>query len=64
MRERAYHVSVASLLYNQTADAARLDYARTVLLRPEAGKDVRLFGLGPFFPQPLPRHLWPHRGRD
>lgn len=49
VRERAYHVSVASLLYNQTADAARLDYARTVLLRPEAGKDVRLFGLGPFF---------------
>ena len=49
VRERAYHVRISGLLYNQTADAARLNYARTILLTPEAGKDVRLFGLGPFF---------------
>ena len=49
VRERLYHVRVSGLLYNQTADAARVNYARTILLTPEAGKDVRLFGLGPFF---------------
>src|SRR5688572_4570153 len=32
VRERAYHVRVSGMLYNQTADAARLDYARTVML--------------------------------
>src|SRR5919202_2037563 len=48
-RERAYHLSVGRILHNQTADAHRLDYSRNVLLTPDAGKDVRLFGLSPFF---------------
>jgi ATP-binding cassette subfamily B protein len=48
-RERAYHLSMGRILHNQTADAHRLDYSRNVLLTPDAGKDVRLFGLSPFF---------------
>jgi ATP-binding cassette subfamily B protein len=44
-----YQVRLGSTFYQQTADTRRLEYARNVLLTPEAGKDVRLFGLGPFF---------------
>jgi ATP-binding cassette subfamily B protein len=40
---------VGSHLYSQTPEARRLEYSRNVLLTPEAAKDVRLFGLGPFF---------------
>lgn len=40
---------VGSHLYVQTPDARRLEYSRDILLTPEAAKDVRLFGLGPFF---------------
>ncbi|HVL06108.1 MAG TPA: hypothetical protein VM388_08970, partial [Acidimicrobiales bacterium] len=40
---------VGSHLYVQTPEARRLEYSRNVLLTPEAAKDVRLFGLGPFF---------------
>lgn len=40
---------VGSHLYVQTPQARRLEYSRDVLLAPEPAKDVRLYGLGPFF---------------
>ena len=44
-----YYLKVGQQLYDQTPDTRRLEYYRDVLLSPEPAKDVRLFGLGPFF---------------
>lgn len=38
-----------SHMYTQTPEARRLEYFRDVSLDPDPAKDVRLFGLGPFF---------------
>ncbi|MAG36960.1 MAG: ABC transporter ATP-binding protein [Dehalococcoidia bacterium] len=38
-------------LYRQTPETRRLQYSRDLLLTPEPAKDVRLYGLGPFFRQ-------------
>lgn len=40
---------VHSHLYFKTPEARRLEYTRDVLLSPEQAKDVRLYGLGPYF---------------
>lgn len=44
-----YRRRTSSHLHVQTPEARRLRYCRDVLLTPEAAKDVRLYGLGPFF---------------
>ena len=38
-------------LYVQTPEGRQLDYNRDQLITPEPAKDVRLYGLGPFFGQ-------------
>ena len=38
-------------LYVQTPEGRQLDYDRDQLITPEPAKDVRLYGLGPFFGQ-------------
>jgi ATP-binding cassette subfamily B protein len=38
-----------SHLYTQTPEARRMEYARDALITPEPAKDVRLYGLNPFF---------------
>ena len=38
-------------LYVQAPEGRRLDYSRDQLIMPEPAKDVRLYGLGPFFGQ-------------
>ncbi|MFL5803986.1 MAG: ABC transporter ATP-binding protein [Roseiflexaceae bacterium] len=38
-------------LYIQTPKARQLEYSRAVMLNTEPAKDVRLYGLGPFFRQ-------------
>ncbi len=38
-------------LYVQTPEGRQLDYNRDQLITPEPAKDVRLYGLGPFFRQ-------------
>ena len=38
-------------LYVQTLEGRQLDYNRDQLITPEPAKDVRLYGLGPFFGQ-------------
>jgi ATP-binding cassette, subfamily B, bacterial len=45
----AYYHRTGSHLYVQTPAARQLEYSRDVTLRPEAAKDVRLYGLVPFF---------------
>ena len=49
MRQYEYANRVWSRLYRQTPDARRLEYSREVLLMPDPAKDIRLYGLGPFF---------------
>ena len=46
---RMYQERLGRTIYAQTPDTRRLEYARNVLLTPEAGKDVRLFALCPYF---------------
>jgi ATP-binding cassette subfamily B protein len=48
-RQFEYRHLTSTHLYIQTPEARRLDYSRTTLLTPEPAKDVRLYGLGPFF---------------
>jgi len=43
--------SIGGLLYQKAPEARRLEYARNVLLTPEAAKDVRLYSLGNYFRQ-------------
>lgn len=38
-------------IYAQTSQARQLQYSREAVLSPELAKDVRLYGLGPFFHQ-------------
>ena len=49
MRQYEYASRVWNRLYHQTPDARRLEYSRAVLLMPDPAKDIRLYGLGPFF---------------
>lgn len=48
-RQWVYGHRTSSHLYVQTPNARRLQYSRDVLLTPEPAKDVRLYGLAPFF---------------
>ncbi|MBI3974178.1 MAG: ABC transporter ATP-binding protein, partial [Chloroflexi bacterium] len=48
-REWDYGHRMHSHLYVQTPEARRLQYSRETLLAPADAKDVRLYGLGPFF---------------
>jgi ATP-binding cassette subfamily B protein len=48
-RQWRYNAHTAFTLYRLTPETRRLEYSRNVLLTPESGKDVRLYGLGPFF---------------
>lgn len=49
LRQWDYMHRTRSHLYVQTAESRRLQYSKEVLLAPQAAKDVRLYGLGPFF---------------
>ena len=49
MRQYEYVMRVGDRLYRQTPEARRLEYSREVLLVPDPAKDIRLYGLGPFF---------------
>ncbi|GCE21240.1 ABC transporter transmembrane domain-containing protein [Dictyobacter kobayashii] len=46
---RSYYMNVARHLYQLTPQTRRLEYYRNTLLTPEPARDVRLYGLGPFF---------------
>ena len=48
-RQWEYHRRTTSHLYAETPQLRRLQYYRSVLLTPEAAKDVRLYALGRFF---------------
>jgi ATP-binding cassette subfamily B protein len=48
-RQWTYTQQTGGHIYDHTAEGRRLEYAREVLLTPEPAKDVRLYGLGPFF---------------
>jgi ATP-binding cassette subfamily B protein len=48
-RQWEYHRRTGAHLYGEAAETRRLQDARTILLDPEPAKDVRLYGLGPFF---------------
>ena len=48
-REWEYQYHTTRTLYDQTPETRRLRYARDMLLLPEPAKDVRLYGLGPYF---------------
>ncbi len=48
-REWEYQYHTTRTLYDQTPETRRLMYARDMLLMPEPAKDVRLYGLGPYF---------------
>ncbi len=50
-RNWEYRHRTTSHLYAEAAEARRLQYSRAALLDPEPAKDVRLYGLGPFFRQ-------------
>jgi ATP-binding cassette subfamily B protein len=50
-----YQKSTSSHLYYKTPDARRLEYSRDSLLAVEPAKDVRLYGLGPFFAEQYER---------
>ncbi|GHO89242.1 ABC transporter ATP-binding protein [Dictyobacter formicarum] len=45
----AYYINVARHLYWLTPHTRRLEYYRNTVLTPEPARDVRLYGLGPFF---------------
>src|SRR5262249_37188171 len=48
-RQWDYVARVGKHLYDQTPDARRLAYYRSLLLTPQPAQDVRLYALGPFF---------------
>ena len=48
-RQWEFRDRTGSVLYNMTPEARRLLYSKEVLLTPGPAKDVRLYGLGPFF---------------